>query len=293
MSSVARSTTQERRAIPDQSSNPAVATAPDVERRLRQLAIQIKLDALAMVSIQGFGYLGQALSAGETFAVLLGDAMDHRRDRFVLSPGHYAVVYYAAAAELGLLDRRELGDYGRDGALLEAISTERTPGVDLTCGSLGQGLSGAIGFALAARLAGDGRRTFAFLSDGEMEEGQVWEAAMFAAHHGLGDLTVALDANGSQVDGPITDVTTVEPIADKWRAFGWHVEDVDGHDVAALRRAFSAAATDSRPSVVVARTHILGRLGSIPATADGHFLKLEGGLEADIRAELEEEAGRA
>ena len=254
--------------------------------RLRRLATRIKLDALDMISIQGFGYLGQALSAAEQFAVLFGDVMRHGRDRFVLSPGHYAVVYYAAAAEVGLLERAALADYGADGALLEAISTERTPGLDLTCGSLGQGLSGAIGLTLADRLAGADRRTFAFVSDGEMEEGQLWEAAMFAAHHGLGALTVLLDANGSQVDGAITSVTTVEPVADKWRAFSWHAQNVDGHDVGALLDAFAAAGGDPRPSVIIAHTDILGRLTSIPATADGHFLKLDDELRRAIRAEL-------
>jgi transketolase len=254
---------------------------------LRRLATQIKLNALDMISIQGFGYLGQALSAGEQFAVLFGEVLRHGHDRFVLSPGHYAVAFYAAAAEVGLLDRADLAGYGADGALLEAISTERTPGLDLTCGSLGQGLSGAIGLALGDRLAGEDRRTFAFLSDGEMEEGQVWEAAMFAAHHDLGTLIVALDANGSQVDGAIAGVTTVEPIEDKWRAFSWHVQDVDGHDIGALRAAFSAATGDPRPSVIIARTDILGRLRSIPATADGHFLKLDDDLKQAIRAELQ------
>jgi transketolase len=254
--------------------------------RLRQLAIQIKLDALDMISIQGFGYLGQALSAAEQFAVLFGEAIRPGHDRFVLSPGHYAVVFYAAAAEVGLLDREALAGYGSDGALLEAISTERTPGLDLTCGSLGQGLSGAAGLALADRLAGNDRRTFAFLSDGEMEEGQVWEAAMFAAHHRLGSLTVLLDANGSQVDGPITTVTTLEPVGPKWRAFSWHVQDADGHDVAALRQALAVAADDPRPSVIIARTDILGRLTSIPATADGHFLKLDPELARALRSEL-------
>ena len=255
---------------------------------LRRLATQIKLDALDMVAIQGFGYLGQALSAAEQFAVLFGEVVRHGHDRFVLSPGHYAVAFYAAAVEVGLLDREALAGYGADGARLEAISTERTPGLDLTCGSLGQGLSGAIGLALADRLDGDDRRTFAFLSDGEMEEGQVWEAAMFAAHHDLATLTVALDANGSQVDGPIAGVTTVEPIADKWRAFSWHVQDVDGHDIGALRAAFATAASDPRPSVIIARTDILGRLASIPATADGHFLKLDDELTQAIRAELQD-----
>jgi transketolase len=255
---------------------------------LHRLATQIRLDALDMVSIQGFGYLGQALSAAEQFAVLFGEVVRHRHDRFVLSPGHYAVAFYAAAAEVGLLDRADLAGYGADGALLEAISTERTPGLDLTCGSLGQGLSGAIGLALADRLDHADRRTFTFLSDGEMEEGQVWEAAMFAAHHELGALIVALDANGSQVDGAIAGVTTVEPIADKWRAFGWHVQDIDGHDIGALRVAFSAAGGDPRPSVIIARTDILGRLGSIPATADGHFLKLDADLKRAIRSELQD-----
>ncbi len=269
------------------SPSPPVVRTDD---ELRALAVQIKLDALDMVGIQGFGYLGQALSAGEAFAALFGFALRAGHDRFVLSPGHYAVVYYAAAARTGHLDPALLSTYGADGSQLEAISTERTPGVDLTCGSLGQGLSGAVGFALAARMADDGRRTYAFVSDGEMEEGQLWEAAMFAAHHELGDLTVVLDANGSQVDGPISDVTTVEPVVGKWQAFGWHVQELDGHDVPALRRAFEATREDPRPSIIVARTDILGRLRSIPPTADGHFLKLEGGLGAAIRAELE--AGR-
>jgi transketolase len=258
----------------------------DVARSLRRLATKIKLDALDMVSIQGFGYLGQALSSAEQFAVLFGEVLRHGHDRFVLSPGHYAVVLYAAAAELELIDRDELAAYGTDGALLEAISTERTPVVDLTCGSLGQGLSGAVGLALASRLAADGRRTYAFLSDGEMEEGQLWEAAMFAAHHRLSDLTAVVDLNGSQVDGPITSVTTVEPVTDKWEAFGWHVTELDGHDVQGLRTAFQDAAADSRPSVILARTDILGRLTSIPAIADGHFLKLDGGLREAIRNEL-------
>jgi transketolase len=261
-------------------------SAQPAQVQLRDLATQIKLDALAMISIEGFGYLGQALSAAEQFAVLFGDVMRHGTDRFVLSPGHYAVVFYAAMAEMGLLDRSALLDYGRDGALLEAISTERTPGLDLTCGSLGQGLSGAVGLALADRLKGEDRRTFAFLSDGEMEEGQVWEAAMFAAHHHLSSLAVVLDANGSQVDGPISSVTTVEPLTSKWRAFSWHVQEVDGHDIGALQDAFAKAALAGSPSVIIARTEIHGRLHSIPSSADGHFLKLTEVLTQAIRAEL-------
>jgi transketolase len=255
---------------------------------LRRLAAQIRLNAVRMVGIQGFGYLGQALSAGDIYAVLFGSGiLRPQHDRFVLSPGHYVVVFYAVAAELGLIERRELESYGLDGALLEAISTERTPLIDLCCGSLGQGLSGAIGFALASRFANDDRRTFAFLSDGEMEEGQVWEAAMFAAHHKLCQLVAVIDANNSQVDGTVASVTSIEPLADKWRAFGWHVEEVDGHDVAALLAAFSAS-SQGKPLVVIAHTHILGRMKSFPPTVDGHFIKLEPELEAAVIAELQD-----
>jgi transketolase len=254
---------------------------------LRQLAAQIRFNAVHMVGIQGFGYLGQALSAGDIYAVLFGGGvLRPLHDRFVLSPGHYAVVFYAVAAELGLIERSELDSYGLDGALLEAISTERTPLLDLSCGSLGQGLSGAIGFALASRFANDDRRTFAFLSDGEMQEGQVWEAAMFAAHHKLSDLIAVIDANNSQVDGTITSVTTIEPLADKWRAFGWHVEEVDGHDVEALLEAFSAA-SQGKPLVVIARTNIVGRMKSFPPSVDGHFIKLDPALQSAVVAELQ------
>ena len=260
----------------------------DELQKLRRLAARIRLQATQMVAIQGFGYLGQALSSAEIFAVLFGGGlMRPGRDRFVLSPGHYVISLYAVAAELGLLDAQELKSYGKDGARLEAIGSERTPLVDLVCGSLGQGLSGAIGFALAARLAGEDRRIFAFTSDGELEEGQTWEAAMFASHHRLDRLTVLLDANNSQVDGPVTSVTTVEPIADKWRAFGWNAVEVDGHDIAALSQACASPPAGGVPRIVVAHTDILGRLRSIPRTADGHFIKLDPPLRQAIEKELE------
>src|SRR6516165_6173606 len=215
-------------------------------RGLRRLATQIRLHATRMVAIQGFGYLGQALSSAEIFAVLFGSGVVRfGRDRLVVSPGHYVIALYAAAAETGRIDARKLAYYGKDGAELEAIGSERTPLVDLVCGSLGQGLSGAIGFALSARLKGEDRRTIAFLSDGEMEEGQVWEAAMFAAHHRLHSLVVVIDANNSQVDGPVTSVTTLEPLKDKWRAFGWHAIEIDGHDLEALLGALQLQSEDA------------------------------------------------
>jgi transketolase len=257
------------------------------ESQLRRLAARIRLNAIDMVAIQGLGYLGQALSSADIFAALFGGGFVRPgQDRFILSPGHYAIAFYAVAVELGLLDRSHLANYGSDGALLEAISTERTPLLDLTCGSLGQGLSGAIGFALAVRFAREDRRTFAFLSDGEMEEGQVWEAAMFAAHHRLDQLVVILDANGSQVDGPVTSVTTIEPLADKWRAFGWQVIEVDGHDVLGLANAFGGEAEPGRPRIVIAHTDILGHVRSIPRTVDPHWIKLDQTVKDALVAEL-------
>jgi transketolase len=210
-------------------------------------------------------------------------------DRFVMSPGHYIIAAYAIAAELGLIDPCQLATYGADGSLLKAIGTERTPIVDLTCGKLGPGLSGAIGFAIAARLAGEDRRTFASLSDGEMEEGQVWEAAMFASHHAgrIGPLTVVIEANNSQVDGPVNEVTTIEPLVDNWRAFGWRTVDCDGHDPAALTAALAGVRRDSTPLAIIARTHILGRLRSIPPMVDGHFIKLDPALRSAVVMELE------
>jgi transketolase len=259
---------------------------------LRRLATQIRLSATRMVAIQGFGYLGQALSSAEIFAVLFGGGfVRHGRDRFVLSPGHYVIGLYAVGAALGLLDAKELESYGKDGTPLEAIGTERTPLVDLVCGSLGQGLSGAIGFALAARLAGEDRDTYAFLSDGEMQEGQTWEAAMFAAHNRrrMGRLVAVVDANNSQVDGPVTSVIALEPLAEKWRCFGWRVVEADGHDLGALGDALATRCADSEPLVVIARTEIFGRMRSIPASADGHFIKLDSTLERALIAELEAE----
>jgi transketolase len=256
---------------------------------LRHIAVRIRLHAIRMVAIQGFGYLGQALSSAEILAVLFGQAMRHGWDRFVMSPGHYVIALYAAAVEAGLLKPDQLTTYGMDGSSLEAIGTERTPVCDLVCGSLGQGLSGAIGFSLAAHLAAEDRTTYAFLSDGEMEEGQVWEAAMFASHHRhrMGRLIVTIDANNSQVDGSVTSVTTIEPLASKWRSFGWRVADIDGHDVEALSEALATQTQDRRPFVIIARTDILGRAKSLPPTVDGHFIKLDSGLQRALTAELE------
>jgi transketolase len=255
-----------------------------------RLATRIRLRAVQMVKPQGFGYLGQALSSAEQVAALFA-VMKPGEDRLVCSPGHYVIGIFAAAAELGLLTEDEAGSYGRDGSPIEAIGTERSPVADYVCGSLGQGLSAAAGFALSDRLKNRHRRTFALISDGELEEGQLWEAAMFAAHHRLSRLTVLLDANNSQVDGPVDTITTIEPIAAKWAAFGWAAHDLDGHDVDAVVKALAEAADAHQPTVVINRTSTTHGLRCLPPDADGHFIKLPPELaaaaEAELRAELE------
>jgi transketolase len=257
-------------------------------RERRRFADRVRLRAVRMVAPHGFGYLGQALSSAELVATLYLDAYRPGVDQLVCSPGHYIIAVFAAAAEAGLLDEGLLATYGFDDSPLEAIGTERSPGADLVCGSLGLGLSGGAGFALSNRLRGDDEaRVFVISSDGELEEGQTWEAAMFAAHHRLGRLVLLLDANDSQVDGPVSSVTTVDPIAAKFEAFGWDAYDVDGHDVDALRPAVAAAAAGHRPGVVVARTSARRGLTVLPPDADGHFIKLSPRLAADAIAELE------
>jgi transketolase len=278
---------------------------------LRRLATAIRLHAVRMVAPHGFGYLGQALSAAEQYAAVYGAALRPSIDRVICSPAHYVIAAYAAAAQTGLLDTVRLATYGQDGSALEAIGTERSPVPDYTCGSLGQGLSAAAGFALADRLLGRPEvRTFAFLSDGEMQEGQVWEAAMFAAHYRLDRLTVLLDANNSQVDGPVDTITTIEPVAAKWRAFGWDPVELDGHDVGAVAAALADGANaevvgagagaggadgeagPARPRILVCRTSTRHGLSCLPPGADGHFVKLSAGLAAAADAELSAELDR-
>jgi transketolase len=260
-------------------------TVPDP----RELALRIRLRAVRMVAPQGFGYLGQALSSAEQVAAVFAAARPGV-DQLVCSPGHYIIGPFAAAAELGLVRDDAVSSYGQNGSPFEAIGTERSPVVDYTCGSLGQGLSAAVGLALADRFRGSDARIFTMVSDGEMEEGQVWEAALFAAHHRLDRLVVLLDANNSQVDGPVDSITTIEPIAAKWAAFGWHVQDLDGHDVDAVLAALAEAdAQTGRPSVLICRTSTMHGLDCLPPDADGHFIKLPPGL---AKAAVDELTGK-
>lgn len=257
-------------------------------REIERAADLLRLRAVRMVAPHGFGYLGQVLSSAELMAVVFAEGYRVGVDELVISPGHYIIVAYAAGPELGLLDEAQLESYGHDGSSLEAIGTESSPVASITGGSLGQGLSSAVGLALAAKLHHDqDTRVFALVSDGELEEGQVWEAAMFAAHHGLDNLIVLLDANDSQVDGPVSSITTLEPIALKFESFGWAAVDVDGHDVAAVSGALAQALAATRPAVIIARTSTAHGLSCLPEGADGHFIKISGDLIDAAVAELE------
>jgi transketolase len=266
------------------------AEAREIED-IRRLAIAIRLHSLRMVSPHGMGYLGQALSSAEIMAAIYTRGLRGVVDRVVVSPGHYSVVVFAAAAQLGLLPVESLSSYGHDGSRLEAIGTHRTTVIDFTCGSLGQGLSVAAGFALADRLRGEDSRTFVLLSDGELQEGQLWEAAMFAGHHHLANVIALVDANNSQVDGPVDSVTTIEPVAEKWRSFGWDTYDVDGHDLNELSEALDGAHSTPSPSVVVCRTSTRHGLSCLPNDFNGHFSTLSAALSAEAEAELSRKLG--
>lgn len=243
-----------------------------------------RINGVEMVGDLGLGYLGQVFSAAEILTAVMAHSWRQGLDRFVLSPSHYVTAMYGVAVEIGLLDREALDDYGRDGSPLESIGSERTPVVDFTCGSLSQGLSVGIGYALANRLADNGARTLVFGSDGEMEEGQTWEAAMFAAHHGLADLTLIIDCNDSQVDGPVSSVTTIEPLDQKWGAFGWHVVEVDGHDLDGLVEALDQPS--DQPKVIIARTRATADLATLDDLDDAHFIKVDDTMRTALIEEL-------
>lgn len=240
-------------------------------QRVRRAAAQMRRDIVEMIAEAGSGHPGGSLSAADIVATLyFGGVLRHdpsdpqwpARDRFVLSKGHAGPVLYAALAEAGYLGRDHLGTLRKLGSMLQGHpDSKKTPGVEVSTGSLGQGLSIAAGLAAGLRggaveepVTGD-RTVFALLGDGELQEGQVWEAAMFAAHNGLDNLVAIVDYNGLQIDGACNDVMCLGEVAAKFRAFGWKTTEVDGHDVVALHDVLSAArGHEGSPSAIVAHT---------------------------------------
>ena len=231
---------------------------------LQQKANQLRKDILTMIARAGSGHPGGSLSIVDILAVLYYKVMRLRpqeplwpeRDRFVLSKGHACPALYAVLADKGFFPREYLARLRQLGSPLQGHPDMRkTPGVDFSTGSLGQGLSAANGMALAARLQEASWRVYVVLGDGEIQEGQVWEEAMSAAHYGLSNLTAFLDYNGLQIDGTVREIMCPEPLAEKWRAFGWHVLEIDGHDHAAILEAVRRSQLENhRPSMIIART---------------------------------------
>ena len=235
---------------------------PDIELTQAR-ARRIREHALRMVHRANASHIGTGLSMADILAVLYGgvarvDPAHPRapdRDRVILSKGHGAAAFYAALAEAGFFETSRLDTFCQDGSALAGHVSHHVPGVDFSTGSLGHGLSLGCGVALGFKRDGKPGRAFVILSDGECDEGSIWEAALFAPHHGLDNLVAIVDYNKIQSFGSVKEVLDLEPFADKWTAFRWHVQVIDGHDHAALARAFAAVpAVAGQPSVIIANT---------------------------------------
>lgn len=231
---------------------------------LKEVARQIRRDTLEMVYAVKSGHPGGALSIAELLTVLYFAELQVRpenpewedRDRLILSKGHACTSLYAALAERGYFPKKQLFSLRQYQSILQGHPDMKvTPGVDMSSGSLGQGLSVGNGMALAARLQHKTYRVYVLLGDGELEEGQVWEAAMAAAHYGLGNLTAIVDVNGLQINGATDEVMRIEPLDEKFRSFGWQVVNIDGHDIEQIQKAFDAAREcEEKPTVILAKT---------------------------------------
>lgn len=233
-------------------------------RDLEETARGLRMEILKMLNTARSGHTGGSLSAIDVLTVLYFHVMRHdpsnplweERDRFVLSKGHSAPALYACLARAGYFPGDDLKSLRRLGSHLQGHpDMNKTPGVDVCTGSLGQGLSQGVGLALASRLAGRSARTFVLLGDGELQEGQVWEGAMAAGHFRLDNLCAIVDQNGLQIDGEVAEVMNVGPVGPKFLAFNWHVLEVDGHDIQAIARALEEAEkVKEQPTLIIART---------------------------------------
>lgn len=232
--------------------------------KLAHIATEVRRNIIKSVTAAKSGHPGGSLSATDILVTLYFEIMKidpknpkwEERDRFVLSKGHAAPALYAVLAERGYFPKEELMKLRQTGAMLQGHpDMKSTPGVDMTTGSLGQGLSAANGMALAAKLDKKSYRVYVMLGDGEIQEGMIWEAAMTSAHYKLDNLTAFLDYNKLQIDGTNDEVMTVEPVADKWKAFGWNVLEIDGHNYDQIRDAVKKAKeTKGKPTMIIAHT---------------------------------------
>ena len=231
---------------------------------LQAIAKTIRRHIIQMIGEAKSGHPGGSLSAVEILVTLYWDVLRHNpedpawkeRDRFILSKGHAAPVLYSAMAECGYTPIDQLGSLRRLGSIYQGHPDRRfIPALEASTGSLGVGLSIGLGMAAAAKLDNSPTRVYVVLGDGEIQEGQIWEAAMYGAFHKTDNIVAIVDNNRIQLDGWVKDIMAIEPFADKWRAFGWHTIEVDGHDIAKLQAAFAeAAATKGQPTVLIAHT---------------------------------------
>ena len=271
--------------------------SPDIAA-LKRRATSLRRHMLTMAKGQGQGYIGQGLGIADVLAALYFhelryDPTDVRwpeRDRVLLSTGHYSIALWAALAEAGIIPVDELSTYGADGSRLEMSTLDTTPGVELIGGSLGHGLGQAVGQALGLRLSQSAARVFVELSDGEMQEGSTWEAAMSAGHFGLDGLVALIDCNGIQADGPV--VIEIEPVADKWRAFGWETVEIDGNDMEAIVGALMLARRrNGKPKAIVLRTLPGKGVPRIETSEKSHFFRVDVAQWDSIINEFEQRVG--
>lgn len=238
-----------------------------IKKSLQKTACKVRMGVIEGTYNAKSGHPGGSLSISDTLTYLYfnkmnvdsNDSENSERDRLVLSKGHTAPALYSVLAQKGYFPEDELKSLRHIGALLQGHPCIHIPGVDMSSGSLGQGISAACGMALAGKLDNKSYKVYAILGDGEIEEGQVWEAAMFAAHYGLGNLVAVVDNNGLQIDGPITEVCSPEPITDKFAAFGWYVITMDGHDFDDIDRAFTEAEKITDKPVAIIQKSVKGK----------------------------------
>ena len=262
---------------------------------LAERAYRVRRNALRMGEVQGQGYIAQALGIADVLAAAYFHALAYRpedpawegRDRFLLSIGHYAIALYAVLIEAGFLPESELETYGADDSRLPMSGmASYTPGMEISGGSLGQGLGIAVGMCLGLKRKRSGSFVYNLMSDGELNEGHTWEAAMSAGSHKLDNLIALVDVNGMQADGPSRGVLNFEPLAPKWEAFGWHTQRVDGNDLQAVAAALDVARhlTEPRPRVIIFDTCMGKGVPFLEQRERNHFLAVsaeEWGLALD------------
>jgi len=256
------------------------------EPELAERAYRIRRNAVRMGEVQGQGYIAQALDIADVLAVAYFHAMRYRpedpawegRDRFLLSNGHYAIALYAALIEAGIVPEAELTNYGFDDSRLPMSGmASYTPGMEMSGGSLGLGLSIAVGMCLGLKRKRSDSRVYTLFSDGELDEGSTWEAMMSAAHYRLDNLIAIVDVNNQQADGPSGQMMGFEPLADKMRAFGWFVQRIDGNDLDAVVAAFDAAKAHEgeKPRMIIADTLMGKGVPFLEARERNHFMRVD------------------